>query len=138
MLQVASVLHRMESSNGFLHVNIHTALKTHYLAISVTEARRNEDVALLSQQQQQQQQHPGDYFAAHKGSSLELWFLFPRSALRNLPLLLRRPADGRGAERPHCRHKEAPQRAVVRSSDGSPKGSPEPAAAHGRGKMPLS
>lgn len=68
MLQVASVLHRMKSSNSFLHVNIHTALRMHFLAISVTEARRNEDVALLSQQQQQ----PGDYFAAHKGSSLEL------------------------------------------------------------------
>lgn len=74
MLQVASVLHRMESSNSFLHANVHTALRMHFLAISVTEARRNEDVALLSQQQQQQ---PGDYFAAHKGSSLELRLPFP-------------------------------------------------------------
>lgn len=71
MLQVASVLHRMESSNSFLHVNVHTALRMHFLAISVTEARRNKDVALLSQRQ------PGDYFAAHKGSSLELRLPFP-------------------------------------------------------------
>lgn len=67
MLQVASVLHRMESLNSLLHSNIHTALKKHYLAISVTEARRKEDTAIMSKQQQ-----PKDYFADYKGSSLQL------------------------------------------------------------------
>lgn len=76
MLQVASVLHRMESLNSFLHINIHTALKKHYLAISVTEARRKEDIALLPKQQQ-----PKDYFAGNKGSSLELSFHFPTFCL---------------------------------------------------------
>ncbi|CAG02811.1 unnamed protein product, partial [Tetraodon nigroviridis] len=49
---VASVLHKMEFLNSFHHINIHTALKKHYLAISVTEARRKEDIAIVSKQQQ--------------------------------------------------------------------------------------
>lgn len=67
MLQVASVLHRMESLNSFLHINIHTALKKHYLAISVAEARCKEDIAIVSKHKQ-----PKDYFAGYKGSSLKL------------------------------------------------------------------
>lgn len=67
MLQVAGVLHRMESLNSFLHTNIHTALKKHYLAISVTEARRKDDIAIVSKQQR-----PKDYFADYKGSLLKL------------------------------------------------------------------
>lgn len=65
MPQVASVLHRMESLNGFLHINIHTALKKHYLAISVTEARRTEGISIACHRQQAK-----DSFADYKGSSL--------------------------------------------------------------------
>lgn len=64
MLQVASVLHKMEFLNSFHHINIHTALKKHYLAISVTEARRKEDIAIVSKQQQAKES-----FADYRGSS---------------------------------------------------------------------
>lgn len=67
MLQVASVLHRMESLNIFLHNNIHTALKKHYMAITVTEARRKEEIVIMSQQEQHR-----EYFEDYKGSSLKL------------------------------------------------------------------
>lgn len=76
MMQVASVLHRMESVNSFLHNNIHTALKKHYMAICVTEARRKEEIAIMSQQQQHR-----EYLEDYKGSSLKLYFPFPLSAL---------------------------------------------------------
>lgn len=135
MLQVASVLHRMESLNSFLPINIHTTLKKHYLAISVTEARRTEDIAIVSKQQQPRTQ---DYFAVYKGSSLKLQFIFPLSASCNLPLLFRHPADGHGVERPCRHHKETPHCAVVCSSDGASQTSREPGSGHRLGKMPLS
>lgn len=131
MLQVASVLHRMASLNSFLPINIHTALKKHYLAISVTEAR-HKDIAIVSKQQ------PKDYFAVYKGSLLKLHFLLPSSALCNSPLLLRHPADGHGVERPRRHHEETPHCAVVCSSVGASQTSREPGSGHRPGKMPLS
>lgn len=133
MLQVASVLHRMESLHSSLHINIHTALKRHYLAITVTEARRKEDVSIVSKQQQ-----PKDYFADYKGSSLKLNLLFPLPGLCNLPLLLRHPDDGHGPEGPRHQHKETPYCVVVCSSDGTSQTSREPGSGHRHSKMPLS
>lgn len=132
MMQVASVLHRMESVNSFLHNNIHTALKKHYMAICVTEARRKEEIAIMSQQQQHR-----EYLEDYKGSSLKLYFLFPLSALCNLPLLCRHPAHGHGIERPRCLYEDTPHCPVVRSSVRTSQSCQEPGSGHGNGQEPL-
>lgn len=48
VLQVASLLDKMECLSVSLHINIHTALKRHHMAICVTQARRKEEIANMS------------------------------------------------------------------------------------------
>ncbi|KAK2833185.1 hypothetical protein Q5P01_017074 [Channa striata] len=51
--KVASLLDRMEYlNNNPLHVNIHTALNRHHMAICKTQARRKEEIANMSKRQQ--------------------------------------------------------------------------------------
>ncbi|XP_056257839.1 meiosis-specific coiled-coil domain-containing protein MEIOC [Seriola aureovittata] len=52
--KVASLLDRMEClCNIPLHINIHTALNRHHMAIRITQARRKEEIANMSKHQQQ-------------------------------------------------------------------------------------
>nr|XP_046272184.1 meiosis-specific coiled-coil domain-containing protein MEIOC [Scatophagus argus]XP_046272186.1 meiosis-specific coiled-coil domain-containing protein MEIOC [Scatophagus argus] len=52
--RVANLLDRMESlSNVPLHINIHTTLNRHHMAISITQRRRKEEIANMSKHQQQ-------------------------------------------------------------------------------------
>lgn len=65
MLQVASLLDRMESlCNIPLHMNIHTALNRHHMAICITEARHKEEIANMSKHQQQKA-----HFTEDRGNS---------------------------------------------------------------------
>lgn len=63
VLQVASLLDRMECLNVFFPINIHTALKKHHMAICITQARRKE-IANMSKHQQQKA-----YFTEYRGKS---------------------------------------------------------------------
>lgn len=63
VLQVASLLERVEGLGIFLHANIHTALKRHHMAICITQARCTEETANLSQYQQQKA-----YFTEYRGN----------------------------------------------------------------------
>ncbi|XP_070779090.1 meiosis-specific coiled-coil domain-containing protein MEIOC [Enoplosus armatus] len=52
--RVASLLDRMECLHNIsLHINIHTALNKHHMAICITQARRKEEIASMSKHQQQ-------------------------------------------------------------------------------------
>ncbi|GAA6218015.1 meiosis-specific coiled-coil domain-containing protein MEIOC isoform X1 [Lates japonicus] len=52
--KVASLLDRMEClRNVPLHINIHTALNKHHMAICITQARRKEEIANMSKHQRQ-------------------------------------------------------------------------------------
>ncbi|XP_029014043.1 meiosis-specific coiled-coil domain-containing protein MEIOC [Betta splendens] len=52
--KVASLLEKMESvCKTPLHMNIHTALNRHHMAICITQTRRNEEIANASKHQQQ-------------------------------------------------------------------------------------
>uniref|UniRef100_A0AAQ6IMF2 Uncharacterized protein n=1 Tax=Anabas testudineus TaxID=64144 RepID=A0AAQ6IMF2_ANATE len=52
--KVASLLDRMEClCNSPLHMNIHTALNRHHMAICITQSRRKEEIANMSKQQEQ-------------------------------------------------------------------------------------
>ncbi|XP_068575117.1 uncharacterized protein moto [Cebidichthys violaceus] len=52
--RVASLLDRMESlCNTPFHVNIHTALNKHHMALCVSQARRKEEMASMSKHQRQ-------------------------------------------------------------------------------------
>ncbi|XP_060882894.1 uncharacterized protein moto [Labrus mixtus] len=52
--RVASLLDRMECLHNIpLHTNIHTALNRHNMAISITQARRKEEIDNMSKQQRQ-------------------------------------------------------------------------------------
>ncbi|XP_074512239.1 uncharacterized protein moto isoform X2 [Sebastes fasciatus] len=52
--RVASLLDRMEClCNTPLHMNIHTALSRHHMAICITQTRRKEEIAMMSKHQRQ-------------------------------------------------------------------------------------
>ncbi|XP_038560299.1 meiosis-specific coiled-coil domain-containing protein MEIOC [Micropterus salmoides] len=52
--RVASLLDRMECLHNIsLHINIHTALNRHHMAICITQARRKEEIASMSKHQRQ-------------------------------------------------------------------------------------
>ncbi|XP_014896338.1 uncharacterized protein C17orf104 homolog isoform X1 [Poecilia latipinna] len=52
--KVASLFDRMECLCGVpLHINIHAALKTHHMAVCITQSRRKEDSGNMTKQQQQ-------------------------------------------------------------------------------------
>lgn len=65
MLQVASLLDRMEClCNTPLHMNIHTALSRHHMAICITQTRRKEEIAMMSKHQRQRA-----HFTEDRGNS---------------------------------------------------------------------
>lgn len=79
VLQVASLLDRIECLSVFFPINIHTALKKHHMAICITQARRKE-IANMSKHQKQKA-----YFTEYRGNSLQPQAYAPFSQL--LPVL---------------------------------------------------
>lgn len=115
-LQVASLLDRMESlQNKPLHINIHTALNRHHMAISITQARRKEEIANISKHRRQRANITEDRGKSfHSGRHM---CLFPSAACPNMLLFHRHPVVGHCTEGPRCYHKEAPHSPVGRSPD---------------------
>uniref|UniRef100_A0A3Q3XQ19 Uncharacterized protein n=1 Tax=Mola mola TaxID=94237 RepID=A0A3Q3XQ19_MOLML len=78
-VRVANLLERMECLNVPLHINIHTALKRHHMALCITQARRKEEIANMPKQQQQK-----DYLTYYRDT------VFSVIALKDLAATTRR------------------------------------------------
>ena len=113
VLQVANLLERMECLTVPLHINIHTALKRHHMALCITQARRKEEISNMSTQQQQK-----DYLTNYRGNSYynNRNMFLSIAACPNYLLFHRHGLFGDCTEGPRCCYKETPHSTVVCSS----------------------
>lgn len=94
VLQVASLLDKMECLSVSHHINIHTALKRHHMAICVTQARRKEEIANMlrcHEQATHSTEYRGKALCNHRHMFLSL------SLLMIMYLFLRLPVVGHSA-----------------------------------------
>ncbi len=115
VLQVASLLDRVERvQNTPFHINIHTALSRHHMAVCVTQARRKEEIANMSK-------HDKAHFTEARGNSYRsvrhMCSSCSDTASPNSLLSHRHPVAGHCTEGPRCYNEKAPHSPVVCSPD---------------------